>query len=101
VNAVKATVRNRRIELAAPDDLPDGAEVLVELTPIGAAKVGMDESEWRDDPAGLADWAAWIQTIEPLEYTPEEAARTAAFDERMREYNVEAVRRRMEDGSGE
>jgi hypothetical protein len=98
MNAVKATVRNRRIELAAPDELPDGAEVLVELTP---ATGGLDESDWRDDPAALADWAAWIQTIEPLEYTSEEAARMADFDARMREFNVEAVRRQMETGNGE
>jgi hypothetical protein len=100
MNAIKTTIQNRRIELPAPDDLPDGTAVLVELTPINPTKVGIDESEWRDDPASLADWEAWIKTIEPLEYSPEEAARMAEFDEAVRRYNIEAVRRQMENGPG-
>ncbi len=100
MNALKATVRNRRIEVTAPDELPDGTEVWIELTPVGPAQVGIDESEWRDDPASLADWEAWIKTIEPLEYTPEEVARMAEFDQRMRDYNLDAVRRQMAEGTG-
>jgi hypothetical protein len=60
-------------------------------------KIGIDESEWRDDLASLSDWDAWIKTIEPLEFTPEEQAAFARFDEAMRHYNIEAVRRQMEE----
>ncbi len=88
MNAIEATIRNRRIELAAPADLPDGTDVLVELTPIDGAKVGIDESEWRDDPASLADWKTWIQTFEAVEFTPAESERMAEFDERMRLYHL-------------
>jgi hypothetical protein len=95
--SVKATIRNRRIELNAPEELPDGTELLVELTPISAEKIGIDESEWRDDPAALADWEAWIRTIEPLELTPEEEAKAARFDEEMKRFNVEAVRKQMSE----
>jgi len=63
-------------------------------------RVGIDESEWRDDPVSLANWEAWINTIEPLEFTPDEAARMAEFDAQMRQFNIEAVRRQMEEGSG-
>jgi hypothetical protein len=100
MNAIKSIVKNRRIELEAPDELPDGTEVLIELTPLASNKIGIDESEWRDAPADLADWEAWIKTIEPLEFTPEEAARRADFDEQMRRYNVEAVRKQREEGFG-
>jgi hypothetical protein len=68
MNTIKATVRNRRIELNAPDDLPDGTEVLVDVVPMAPGKIGIDESEWRDDAEALADWDAWIQTIEPIEF---------------------------------
>jgi hypothetical protein len=101
MNTIKATIRNRRVELTAPDEWPDGTEVLIELTPIGSDKVGLDESEWRDDPASLADWEAWLKTIEPLEFTPAETARLAAFDEQARHYNLEAVCRQMAEGGGE
>jgi hypothetical protein len=101
VDAIKAIIRGGRLELKAPPDWPDGTEVLIEPTAASGDAIGIDESEWRDDPASLADWEAWIATIEPLEFTPEEAARATEFDERMREYNVEAVRRQMQAGAGE
>jgi hypothetical protein len=67
MSTIKTTVRNRRIELVAPDELPDGTEVLVELTAVAQQRIGIDESEWRDDPAALADWEAWIKAIEPID----------------------------------
>ncbi len=60
-------------------------------------KIGIDESEWSDDPASLADWEAWIHTIEPLEFTSEESERAAEFDNVMRLYNFDAVRRQMQE----
>jgi hypothetical protein len=95
VNALKMVVKNGRIDLAAPADRPEGCEVVIEPLPAAAEKIGIDESEWRDDPDSLADWNAWIKTIEPLEITPEEEAATARFNEQMRRYNVEAVRRQL------
>ena len=34
MNAIKTTVQNRRIEVPAPDDLPDGTNVMVDVTPL-------------------------------------------------------------------
>jgi hypothetical protein len=93
VEALKTVVKNGRIDLAAPADWPEGCEVVIEPLPTAAEKIGLDESEWRDDPAALANWEAWIKTIEPLEVTPEEEAAIGRFNEEMRRYNVEAVRR--------
>ena len=80
---------------------PDGTEVLIEPTMAPLEKIGIDESEWRDDPESLADWEAWIKTIEPFEFTTDEAKRIADFAEQMRQYNVEAVRRQMQEGAAE
>jgi hypothetical protein len=88
MDAIKATVRSGRLELQAAPDWADGTEVLIEPTRGPSEKIGIDESEWRDDPASLADWEAWIQTIEPLEFTPEEAQRIAEFDDKMRRHNL-------------
>jgi len=96
MDVIKATVRQGRLELEAPPDWPDGTEVLIEPMSVPSEKIGIDESEWRDDPDSLADWEAWIPTIEPLEFTPEEGQRKAEFDEQMRRYNLEDVRRQME-----
>ncbi len=98
MNAIKTTVHNGRIELDVPGDWPEGCSVLIEPVPASGQKIGLDESEWCDDPASLADWEAWLKTIEPLEFTPEEEATFARFSEEMRRYNLEAVRRQMEQG---
>ncbi len=97
METIKAVVKNGRIDQAAPPDWPDGCEVVIEPLPSGAEKIGLNESEWRDDPAALADWDAWIKTVEPLHIAPEEQAAIARFNEEMRRYNVEAVRRQMEE----
>jgi hypothetical protein len=98
MSTIKATVQNRRIELPAPADLPDGTEVLVYVTPLAPSKIGLEEAEWRDDPAALADWEAWMKTIEPIELTAEEQAAGARFEEDFQRFNVEGVRRQMAEG---
>ena len=84
INAIRAIIKGGRLELEVPPDWPDGTEVVIEPTDSPTDKIGLDESEWRDDSAALADWEAWIQTFEPLEFTTEEARGIAEFDEKMR-----------------
>jgi len=99
MDAIRATVRSGRLELDAPADWPEGTQVLIEPTTSRWEEIGIDESQWSDDPSSLADWEAWIQTIEPLEFTAEEAERMAEFDNQMRRYNLDAVRRQMQEGA--
>ena len=101
MNAIKATVMQGRLELKVPPDWPGRTEVLIEPTIAPHAKIGIDESEWRDDSESLADWDAWIKTIEPFEITPDEAIRNADFAEQMRQYNIEAVRRQMHEAESQ
>lgn len=103
--SIKTIVRDGRIELKAPDDLPDGTEVLVDVIPSCPIpscpeKIGLDESEWRNDPQALADWAAWLPTIEPIELTLEEQAARDRFDEEFRRFNIEAVQKAMRERAG-
>ena len=89
MSPIRTVVHDRLIEVPAPDELVDGTEVIVQLVAV-REKVGLDESEWRDDPAALADWSAWLDTIEPVEL-----AAPGPFDDEFRRFNVEAVRRQM------
>ncbi|MHB1424690.1 MAG: hypothetical protein ACYC3I_16090 [Gemmataceae bacterium] len=91
MTSIRAIVRDRRIELTVPDDIPDGAEVLVDLTPVAPAKIGLSEAEWRDDADALADWAAWLETIEPVAFAADDA-----FAEEFRRFNIKAVRKQMQ-----
>jgi hypothetical protein len=97
MNAIKATWKNGQIVPDVPVSWPEDCRLIVEPLP-AEERIGIDESEWRDDPESLADWEAWLKTIESLELTPEEQAAFARFDEEMRRFNIEAVRRQMEEG---
>ena len=95
MTSIRAVVHDRRIELTAPDNIPDGTEVLVDLTPLSSSKIGLSEAEWRDDPDALADWATWLDTIEPVAFADD-----GTFAEEFRRFNIEAVRKQMAEGGG-
>jgi hypothetical protein len=61
-------------------------------------KIGLDESEWRDDAGALAAWEAWLPTVEPLALSDDERAAFASYREEFRKYNLEAVRQQMASG---
>ena len=94
MHAIRATWTNGQIVPAEPVDWPEGSELRVEPF-VASEKIGVDESEWEDSPDALADWDAWLPTIEPLEYTEEEAADLERFREEYRRFNIEAVRLQM------
>jgi hypothetical protein len=96
VNAVKATWTNGQILPGEPVNWPEGSELVVEPVDTHGDKTGLDESEWTDDSAAMNDWDSWLTTIEPLVLTPNERAAFAAFEAKMREHNLDAVRRQME-----
>src|SRR4051812_13967026 len=98
MKAIKATWRDGRIVPSEPVDWPEGSELVVEPAPGGAEKIGLDESEWRDDPEAVAEFEAWVHTIEPLLLSDEERALRIKFAEEMGRYNLEAVRRQMASG---
>lgn len=89
IQSIRTIIHDRRIVVPAPDELPDGTEVQIELTPV-LERIGIVESEWRDDQQSIEDWSKWLKTIEPIEFAaPDE------FDEKFRRTNIEAVRRQM------
>ena len=69
MNAIRATVRNGRIETDAPIDLPEGSRLLVVPEP----DVRVDEDDLQaDTPEAVAKWLAWYDTLEPLSFTDDE-----------------------------
>jgi hypothetical protein len=98
MNEIKATWTNGQILPLEPVNWPEGSELLVQ--PLHSAeKIGLDESEWRDDPQSIADWIAWVDTIEPLALSDAERAEMHRYRAEHRRYNIEAVRQQMELGS--
>lgn len=95
MNAIKATWKHGQLIPCEAVDWPEGCDVLVEPILSPPLRIGMDESEWGDDPQSIADWIAWSASLEPLELTPEEEAAMARFDAEQSRFNIEAVRRQM------
>ena len=99
MSTIKAIWTNGQILPTEPVDWPEGRQLLVEPVPM-SEKIGLDESESRDEAEALADWDAWIGTIEPLRYTDEERESMERYREEFRRYNLEAVRKQMGLGVG-
>lgn len=66
--AIRATVRDGRIEADEPLDLPDGTELVV----YAADDRPDPEDAYGDTPEGLAAWLRDFQSLEPLILTEEE-----------------------------
>ena len=78
MGAIKATWTNGQILPLEPVDWPEGSDLLVE--PLASSeKVGMDESEWRDNPESIAEWIAAVEKIEPMIWAEGRAQRVRAL----------------------
>jgi hypothetical protein len=88
------TIQNRRIEIPAPNDLADGTSVRVEVS-VPEVRLGISESEWSDAENAVAEWSAWLKTIEPVEFDQPDA-----FDQSFRRFNIDEVRRKMSGSEG-
>ena len=97
MNAIKATWTKGQIVPAEPVDWPEGSELLVEPMP-ASEKIGMDESEWKDDPQSIADWITWVDTIQPMVLTDAERDEMDRYRAEHRRFNIEAVRKQMQLG---
>jgi hypothetical protein len=63
-------------------------------------KIGLDESAWEDTPEALADWDAWLPTIEPMIWAKGEREDYERYREYIRHFNIEAVGKQMENMTG-
>jgi hypothetical protein len=82
--AISGTVKNGAIVPDVPLTWPEGTRLEIIASPAPGDKWGLDPSEWRDDRESLADWEAWINSFEPVEFTSEEEAERARFRDQMR-----------------
>jgi hypothetical protein len=68
---IHAVWKNGQIVPMQPVDWPEGTALAVE--PIEESLVTDPECDLLgDDPASIARWLAWFDSLEPLSFTPEE-----------------------------
>jgi hypothetical protein len=122
----KGIIRGGQIVLETPINLPDGSEVTINGQPYGkfvgcednglpptteeiAATLNamkrfeafefMTEDEQSDDPMVVQEWIDDLRSIPPVPENPEKEAEWREWEEKMRLFNIEAVRKQFEEGT--
>jgi hypothetical protein len=91
MTTLRAVVRDRRIDVPAPSDMPDGTEVLL--------TIGTDfpEDDGPMPPEEIARVLAAMEKIEPFDWAPEERAAADAWEKKANDYTIANMDRGMED----
>ena len=91
MTTIKTTIRNRRIDVPAPHDLPDGTEVILTI----------GESASRENepmsPEEIARVLAAMQHLEPLEIPEDVAADLDAWERKIEQHGITYKDPSMED----
>lgn len=97
MSAVKATWKNGQIVFDGPVSWREGSRLVVREE--GSAEIEfMTEEEQGDDPESIRRWIDELRAIPALPMAPEQEAELLAWRQKVKEFNVEAVRRQMEEG---
>ncbi|MGP0062863.1 MAG: hypothetical protein ACLQGP_04575 [Isosphaeraceae bacterium] len=95
--ALTGTWQDGRILLDEPADWPEGCRVLV--TPQESQEtewLGITEEQWPRTPEALVEWLEWLDSIEPIEMTPEEEADLLAWRQKLRDLELASFSKRIE-----
>jgi hypothetical protein len=95
MTTIKAIIRNGRIEVDEPIDLPDGTELTIPL-PVLPAPLGIRDEDWSDTPEAIESWIRWYDSLEPLEFTPAERAAWEAARGEQKQYELAQWEKRSE-----
>jgi len=87
MTTIKAVVRNGRLEVRDPINLPDGTELTIPIPGPGQTHHVQEEGV-PDSPEVIEEWIRWYDALEPLEFTPEERAAWDAARREQREFEL-------------
>src|SRR5688572_14506654 len=73
MTTIKAVVRQGRLEVDRPIDLPDGTELVIPV-PSNGVPLGIRDEDWSNTPEAIEDWIRWYESLEPMEFTAQERA---------------------------
>jgi hypothetical protein len=87
MTTIKAIVRGGRLETTEPINLPDGTELTIPI-PSQPATLGMRDEDLSDSPEAIEAWIRWYDSLEPLDFTPQERAAWAAARQQDKELEL-------------
>lgn len=73
MTTITGVVRNQRIEVEGPINLPEGTVLTIPI-PFGSKPLGQGDSDGADSPEAIEAWIRWYDALEPLDFTPAERA---------------------------
>jgi len=88
-SAIRGVVRNGRIEVEEPLDLPDG-------TPVAISRVEVDDDAPLP-PEEIARILAAMKNIEPLELTPELESELTEWEKKLNQHGIASQDKGLED----
>lgn len=98
MSAIKATWKNGQVLLDIPADWPDGRRLVV--TEDRPADIEfLTEDEQSDDPEAIERWIEELHTLPALTMTPDQEAEMIVWRKKAKEFNLQAMRRQMEEGN--
>lgn len=98
MSAINATWKNGQIVPDGPVNWREGCRLVIHEEP-SSEMAFMTEEEQGDDPEAIQRWIEDVRALPPLPMTPEQEAEMLAWRQRVKEFNLETVRRQMEEGA--
>lgn len=95
---IHGTFIDGKIVPDTPPDWPNGKRVVIEPALQPAIEM-MTEDDQGDDPESIAQWLALFDAISPTTSSPLDDPAVVAWREKMRQHNVEAIRKQMQEAS--
>jgi hypothetical protein len=91
VTTVRTVIHDRRIEVPAPEDLPDGTEVIL--------TIGTDvvDDDGPMSPEEIARVLAAMGQLQPLEISDDVAADLDAWERKLNQYGIDHADKGVED----
>jgi hypothetical protein len=93
---IKGFIRNGRVEVAEPINLPDGSEVTITGHADGKCP-GLSDNDRPMTPTEIAATLAAMDKVEPFDMTDEERAAADAWEKKVNDYTIANLDRGIED----
>jgi hypothetical protein len=93
---IHGTFIDGKIVPDTPPDRPNGKRVVIEPVTLAAIEM-MTEDDQGSDPESIAQWLALAEAISPTASSPLDDPAVVAWREAMRQHNVDAVRKQMQE----
>jgi hypothetical protein len=100
MTTIRAIIRNGRIEVDKPIDLPDGTELTIAI-PDSPKTAGIRDEEWSDTPEDIAAWIRWYDSLEPIEFTAEERTSWQAARQEQKDFELAQWEKRSQRIEGQ